>query len=132
MINDWKPPVTGKSLFEFAGLINFYHRFAPYLELKLKSLRRLCGTYYQQPIPMMAWTPYLISLFYDLKVSTTSSPVLSCFDPEKPTFSKTDLNAEGMGWILMQPEDEKESQKDTAHLKILENSYSTSLNMEHN
>ena len=25
-----------------------------------------------------------------------------------------------MGWILMQPEDEKESQKATAHLKITE------------
>ena len=54
MIKDWKQPVPGQYLFTFVGLINFYHRSVPYLELKLKPLHRLFRAYYQQPIPMMA------------------------------------------------------------------------------
>ena len=66
---------------------------------------------------MLAWTPAIISLFEELKVGVTSSPILARFDPDKPTFLKTDWSAEGMGWILMQPADDAESQKASALLK---------------
>ena len=46
----------------------------------------------------------------------TSSPVLEIFDPNKKTFLKTDWIAEGMGWIIVQTADAKESQ---LALKIL-------------
>ena len=36
----------------------------------------------------MVWTPDLISLFEELKVTITSSPVLDRFDPLIPTFKK--------------------------------------------
>ena len=65
--------------------------------------------YYRKTIPIMAWTPDLITLFEELKVTLNSSPVLARFDPEKPTFLKTDWSAEGMGRILMQPADDVES-----------------------
>ena len=45
----------------------------------------------------------MIQLFEDLKVGITSSPVLSRFDPSKPTILKTDWSARGISWILMQP-----------------------------
>ena len=86
MINDWKQPVTGKYLFSSVGLINFYHQFASYLGLNLKPLRRLCRIYYRQPILMMALTLDIIDLFHELKFNTTSSMVLSCFEPKKSTF----------------------------------------------
>ena len=54
--------------------------------MKWKPLRRLCHTYYQQPIPMMTLTPDIIYLINELKVSITPSPVLSCFNPWEPTF----------------------------------------------
>ena len=38
----------------------------------------------------MAWTPDLISLFEELKVTITSSPVLARFDPLRPPFLKID------------------------------------------
>jgi len=63
------------------------------------------------------WTPELITLFDELKVGVTSSPVLAWFDPDKPTFLKTDWSAEGMGWILMQPADDAESLKAAVLLK---------------
>ena len=117
MINNWKLPTSGQSLFSFIGLINFYHRYAPYFELKLKPLRKLCKRFYRKEIPQMGWTPDLITLFEELKTGITSSPVLARFDADKPTFLKTDWSAEGMGWILMQPADDKESQLATKLLK---------------
>ena len=129
MINDWKKPVTGQYFFSFVGLINFYHQSVPYLELKLKPLRRLCRAYYRQPIPIISWTPGIIALFHELKISVTSSPFLSRFGPEEPTFLKTGWSAEIMGWILMQPADDAEYQIDNTHLNILENAYSYSLKM---
>ena len=117
MINDWTLPTNGQSLFSFIGLINFYHRYAPYFEMRLKPLRKLCKTYYRKEIPSTAWTPELTTLFAELKVGITSSPVLARFDADKPTFLKTDWSAEGMGWILMQPADDEESLKATKLLK---------------
>ena len=117
MINDWKLPTSGQALFSFIGLINFYHRYAPYFEMRLKPLRKLCKRFYRKEIPQMGWTMELISLFEELKVGITSSPVLARFDADKPTFLKTDWSAEGMGWILMQPADDEESIKATKLLK---------------
>ena len=45
MINDWKIPERGESLFSFIGLINFYHRYAPCMEIRLKPLRKLLKQY---------------------------------------------------------------------------------------
>ena len=66
---------------------------------------------------MMSWTPDLIALFHELKVSITSSLVLSRSVHKKPTFLKNDWSAEDTGCILMQPADDQESQKTTARLK---------------
>ena len=64
----------------------------------------------------MAWSPELVTLFEELKVTLTSSPVLARFDPENPTFLETDWSAEGMDWILMQPVDDVESVRATKEL----------------
>ena len=45
----------------------------------------------------MVWTPVLTSLFDELKVTITPSPVLAKFDPLKPTFLKTNWSAEKWG-----------------------------------
>ena len=65
--------------------------------------------HYRKPIPMMHWTPDLVKLLADLKLCITSSPVLARFDPGKTTFFKTGWSSEDMGWILMQPANDKES-----------------------
>ena len=117
MVNDWPLPASGQSLFSFIGLVNFYHKYAPYMEMCLKPLRKLVKTYYRKPIPPSAWTPEFVKLFSDLKSCITSSPVLARFDPAKPTFLKTDWSSEGMGWILMQPADDEESKIAMAHLR---------------
>ena len=116
LIQDWKLPTSGSSLFSFIGLVNFYHKYAPYMEIRLKPLRNLVKLFYRKPIPSSAWTKDLKQLFEDLKVCITSSPVLARFDSTKPTFLKTDWSSEGMGWILMQPADDEKSKQATEKL----------------
>ena len=94
----------------------FYHRYAPYLEMRIKPLRSLIKKYFRTDIPLLAWTPNIITLFHDIKVSITSSPVLARYDPSKPTFLKNDWSAKGMGWIFMQPADNEESIRATTPL----------------
>ena len=35
MINDWKIPKRGESSLSFIGLINYYHRYAPYMKISV-------------------------------------------------------------------------------------------------
>lgn len=109
MINNWPLPSTGSQLHSFIGLINFYHKYHPCIEIILKPLRLLERKFRRQTIPSTEWTPQLTSLFEEIKLIITSSPMLARFDPSKPCFLKTDWSALGMGWILMQPDDSPES-----------------------
>ena len=52
----------------------------------------------------MAWSPQNISLFINCKTNIVSSPLLLRCDSSKPVFLKTDWSANGMGYILMQPD----------------------------
>ena len=97
LLNDWPIPTSGQSLFSFIGLVKFYHRFAPYLEIRIKPLRKLVKQFYRKPIPTSAWTDDLITLFNVMKNSITSSLVLARFDPTKLTFLKTDWSSEVVG-----------------------------------
>ena len=46
MINNWPLPNRGEDSFSFIGLINFYHRYAPYVEIRLKPLHKLLKRFY--------------------------------------------------------------------------------------
>ena len=91
MIRDWETPTTGSGLHSFVGQVMFYHRYAPYLEMSVKPLRRLIKLYFRTNIPVFAWTSELIKLFNDIKVCITSSPILARYAPDKPTFKKNRL-----------------------------------------
>ena len=69
----------------------------------------------------MAWTPQLIMLFSELKHSVTSSPFLTLFGPDKPTFLKTYWISDGMNCILVQPVTDKESHHTVILLKDIGN-----------
>ena len=116
IINNWPLSVSGQLLFSFIVLLNFYHRYTPYMEMKLKPLRRLVKTFYRNEIPSSTWTPELVKLFTDLKICITSSPILARFYPTKHTFLKTDWSSNDIGWIFVKPTDNNESLKATAHL----------------
>ena len=87
------------------------------MELRIKPLWKLVKAQYRESIPMMYWTPDLVKLFAGLKLCITSFPVLAQFNLEILTFLKTDWSSEGMGLILMQPTDDKESIATSEKLK---------------
>ena len=87
--------------------------------MRLKPLHGLVKNVYRKPISHKAWTPELRTLFADLKICITSSPVLARFDPSKITFMKIDWSSEGTGWIIMHPADDNESGKATTHLRAI-------------
>lgn len=81
---------------------------------------KLCKQFYWKDIPFISWFfPQLIQLFKDMNISVTSGPMLAHYNnPDKPTFFKTDCwSADSMGWILMQPADDKETVGETNILK---------------
>ena len=59
----------------------FIHQYASYFEIQLKPLWKFLKQYYCKPIPLMSWTPQLITLFYELKHGVKSSQSL---DPVLP------------------------------------------------
>ena len=60
MIRDWKISTTGQSLQSFVGLVILYQRYAPYLKMRIKLLRKLLKTYFRKNTPAMALSPDLV------------------------------------------------------------------------
>ena len=116
LLTDWVLPNHGTPLASFIGICAFYSCFSPWFEINLKSLRLIQRTYHRKVIPSKEWTPDLIRLFDKCKKGITSSPVLARHDSDKPIFLKTDWSAEGMGYILLQPDDSIQSK--AASLKL--------------
>ena len=77
IIDDWILTNTVTYLHLFVGLVMFYRRYAPYLEMRVKPLRDSIKKYSRMDIPLLMWTPTFITLFHDMKLSITSSPVLA-------------------------------------------------------
>ena len=99
----------GTSLLSFIGLCNFLNCFSPWFEVNIKPLRVLQRKYHRKIIPTPLWTTELLDLFKLCKPNITSSPVLTRFDSNKPALLKTDWSAEGMGYILLQPDNSVET-----------------------
>ena len=73
------------------------------------NLFDLLRQYCRKPIPQMAWSPESIVLFEDIKRYVTSLLIAIRYESTKPMFLKTDWSSTEMGWILMQPAQDKES-----------------------
>ena len=84
LIKNWELPKNGQAIFSFIGLVKFYHRCAPYFDIRI---------FYRKPIAIMAWTPEIVTLLHELKVGVAYYPFLTIFDPDKPTLLKTDWRA---------------------------------------
>ena len=104
LITEWPIQVHGTSLLFFIGLCNFYNCFSPWFEVSIKPLQILQRKYHRKVISLSLWTTELRELFHLCKTNLTTSPVLARFDSNKPTFLKTDWSAEGMEYILLQPD----------------------------
>jgi hypothetical protein len=111
LIRQWALPKTSQALNSFISFCGFYRNFLPWFEIELAPLRRLTRDYKHSPIPTMAWTPDLLALFQKMKDDITCSPCLARADSSKPFFLKTDWSKDGLGTILMQPDDSEASRE---------------------
>jgi len=110
LINDWPLPTTVQSLHSFTSLCNFYHKFVPWFEKAARPFRLIIKNLARNArLDHTIWTPDLIDTFHTMKVSITSSPCLARYDSTKPCCLKTDWSANGMCWILMQPDNSSAS-----------------------
>jgi hypothetical protein len=57
MINDWPLPSTGQVLHSLIQLCNFYNKYCPRLEIKLKPFRKLIKIYLRKPIHLRHGRP---------------------------------------------------------------------------
>ena len=110
-------PTHGTALLSFIGLCSFYSRYCPWFETGIKPLRRLQRLFHHANLPIIAWSPSNISIFIDCKTNIVSSSLLLRCDSSKPFFFKTDWPANGMGYILMQPDNYSESIRTLAILE---------------
>ncbi|MGH7954887.1 MAG: reverse transcriptase family protein, partial [Gloeomargaritales cyanobacterium] len=120
LINDWPMPETTRSLHSFVGLVGFYSKFCPWFEVDLYEFRCLIQKHKHAPggaIPVADWTAEHRALFAQLKHAVTSSPCLARYDSRLPCFLKTDWSADGMGFVMMQPEDSEAANAAIAKLR---------------
>ena len=77
LLQDWLLPPHGISLLSFIGLCFFYNRYCPWFESNIKPLQKLKQNYHRNVIPLIGWTPALITRFCDCKTHLVAPPPLS-------------------------------------------------------
>ena len=102
LIHDWPLPANGLNLHSFLGLCSFYSCFCPWFEIDVTPLWALIHKYKCKPIPDSEWTDTNKNIFHKLKQSLSSSPCLAWYDSTQPCFLETDWSVTGMGFVLMQ------------------------------
>ena len=123
-------PSTVKILYDQQLDTNLHRSISPFLYRPYQFLSKLCtllrnstktssgiiSRLFPKTNPSHSLVVRTSRNFLGYKKSFTSSPVLSIYDPYKPTFINTDWSAEGMTWIFMPSAEDYKSTKAVAHL----------------
>ena len=92
------PTPSGRAeLRSFLGLVNQLSASTPMIASLLSPLRPLLSTKNE-----FVWSLGLEEAFEKAKLSLTSAPTLSFFDPSRPTRVCTDASRRGLGFVLQQ------------------------------
>lgn len=95
-------PQSVKQVRQFLGLASYFRKFVRNFSLVVEPLTRLT----RKDVPWM-WGPEQREAFHAIQDILTTRPVLTIFDPDKPTEVHTDASALGVGAILLQRVDDK-------------------------
>ncbi|EIE90539.1 hypothetical protein RO3G_15250 [Rhizopus delemar RA 99-880] len=105
-IADWPRPKTGREMMQWLGTVNYFRAHIPCaatLTAPLDALRNVAF------IDDIDWTPELQVHFQSIKDILCSNVVLSPYDPTKSLYVATDASNTGVGAVLFQKFDEKQS-----------------------
>ena len=96
-IKSWETPKTLKGVRSFLGFANFYRSFIEHYSELTRPLNELT----KQGTPFR-WEKPQQEAFERLKDIFTTAPVLSQWDPDRPTVVETDCSGHSLGGCLSQ------------------------------
>jgi transposase InsO family protein len=96
-IREWKAPTTQKEVRRFLGFANYYRMFIPNYSKIATPLTALTG----KGVPFV-WGKAEEAAFVRLRDKFCRAPVLSHWDPRRPTFLETDCSGFALGGALIQ------------------------------
>ena len=98
--SSYSPHATQQKLWEFLGLINFYHRFIPHCADILKPIHNLLTN--NKAKQLLTWDEKTLKAFNDIKQAMADAFLLAYYQPDAPTNIMTDASSNGVGAVLQQ------------------------------
>ena len=99
-IKKWPVPQNVTELQSFLGSINYLSRFIPGLSQLHKPLQALIKKNSEY-----VWTDVHDRVFQDLKNMVSEDCLIQFYDPHKPLFIECDASKQGIGCVMLQPDD---------------------------
>lgn len=97
-IRHFPKPISVKTLQEFNGMVNFYHRFVP---AAARLMRPLYAALSGKPRTLV-WTPEMSIAFDNVKEALAAATMLSFPQPDAPIALTTDASSTAVGAVLEQ------------------------------
>ena len=99
-VSQFQPPTTAQEILRFAGMINFYNKYIPHINLRLAPLfAAAAGKKKTEAVP---WTPQLEAAFKTSKRALATATMLVYPSMQAPTALTTDASDTGVGAVLEQ------------------------------
>jgi hypothetical protein len=110
LLESWRKPSTIRDISRFLGFANFYSRYIPVFEQRIRELRRLIRENdYSHELQEGEWTDTADSEFHDIRDAILSKPLLQRVSRSKRLYLGTDYSKIGMGLWTAQPGNDEES-----------------------
>lgn len=95
VMRDLRAPTSVKELRSFIGVVGYYQKFIPNLQMKCAPLHGLL----KKGVKWL-WTPECEKSFQELKMQLTASDTLVFYDPELPIILTTDASDVGISAVI--------------------------------
>ena len=99
-IKKWPVPQNVTELQSFLGSVNYLSRFIPGLSQLCKPLQALVKKNSE-----FVWTTVHDKPFQDLKDMVSEDCLIQFYDPLKPLYIECDASKQGIGYVMLQPDD---------------------------
>ena len=99
-IHNWPTPTNVGELLSFLGSVNYLPRFIPELSRLRKPLQALI-----KKDPEFIWTSEHDRAFAEVKLAMSKDCLIQFYDPQKPLYIECYASKQGIGYVLLQPDD---------------------------
>jgi hypothetical protein len=102
LLETWPAPELVRNVAKFLGFVQFYSRFIPNFEIRVKDLRTVTKQDYTENVGPH-WIPEAQAAWEDLKGAILADPCIQRFDHRKLIVLRSNFSAKGFGYVLLQP-----------------------------